>query len=383
MSDPAISFVTTTINEPTFLEGYLENAQAHGHTGNELEFVVIGDLKTPGAVREYCASLASEYETPVRYESVDDQSAWLGGQGLDALQEYLPHNSIQRRNVGYLQAAHRGADVIVSLDDDNLARDHDIVGAFGQVGEACEVLEVESPNGWYNCASMLEYEAEHSRDVYHRGFPYSRRNETIDYDFEPTTRRIMIRAGLWLDVPDIDVITHLERAPRARALRDEFTGELVALGEGTYCPVNTQNTAFHSDLMPLIHTIPMGDRVEGMELSRFDDIWLGFFAKKILDEIGGTVAYGRPLSTHDRNTHHLKRELEHEAIGIRLNEVVVDTLETIDIDGETPAECYRSLIDEFRTAIQSEVEYSFVAYFEKMLDGMEIWADACDSVLTS
>jgi hypothetical protein len=381
MPDKKLSFVTTTINKPIFFEEYIENIESHGHNPTNIEFLVVGDLKTPLEVEDYCNRLEAETGYEIRYLGVRKQKKWLESRGLDELESYIPHNSIQRRNIGYLDACERGADVIVSLDDDNLARDDDIAAEFASVGETQEVLEVSTPNDWYNCASMLEYEDEDSRDVYHRGFPYSKRDEEQDYSFERTERKVMIRAGLWLDVPDIDVITHLERSPRASSLREEFDDELVALSDGTYCPVNTQNTAFHTDLMPLIHTIPMGDTVEGMEVSRFDDIWLGFFAEKILHSLGETVTYATPLSTHDRNTHNLKRELEHEAIGIRLNEVLVKILGDIEISGDTYEECYRDLIREFRSEIDTGTEYSFEAYFKKMLDGMEVWASACEEVL--
>lgn len=313
--------------------------------------------------------------------SVDDQRRLIEEWGLPELDQYLPYNSIQRRNVGYLAAAADGTDVVVSLDDDNLAREDDIAGLFSTVGDRHEVLEVTSENNWYNPASMLSYEAESSRDIYHRGFPYSRREPSQEYEYERVEQEVMVRAGLWFDVPDIDVITHLERGPRATGLRERFEDELVAIGEETFAPVNTQNTAFHTDLTPLIHTIPMGHSVKGIEISRFDDIWLGYFLDRVLHEAGGTVAYGNPISTHDRNVHNQKRELEHEAVGIRLNEIVVDTLESIQIDGDSYTRYYRDLIQKFRREIVGEVDYEFEAYFNEMLDGMEVWADACESVL--
>jgi hypothetical protein len=383
MVDKKLHFVTTTIHKPTFLEGYIKNIIENGHTLDNVGFVVIGDLKTPLEVRQYCSNLTKKYGTNVKYMGPEDQAEWLESQNIGNINEYLPFNSIQRRNVGYLYSCDQGADVIVSLDDDNLARDDDIAGAFSTVGERREVLEVTAPNEWYNCASMLEYEDEDSRDVYHRGFPYSKRDSSQEYSFTKTERKIMIRAGLWLDIPDVDVITHLERTPRSTALRDEFEDELVALGDGTYCPANTQNTAFHTDLMPLIHAIPMGETIKGLEISRFDDIWLGYFAEKVFQNLGGTVAYGTPLSTHDRNTHNLKRELEYEAIGIRLNEVVVDVLSNIDVSGSTYTECYRDLIRKFRNEIDDGTEYAFEAYFKQMIDGMKLWTDACEEVLES
>lgn len=382
MEQTDIGVVTTTINKPTFLEGYVENAREHGYPSDDITFIVVGDLKTPLGVETYCRSLASDHGVEVIYMGIDDQLEWLESRRLDALREYLPYNSIQRRNIGYLRACEAGVDVIVSLDDDNLAGDSDIFGAFSRVGERTDVTEVTSSNGWYNCASMLNYERAASEDIYHRGFPYSKRSDEVEYEFAETTREIAVRAGLWLDIPDVDVITHLERSPRAVSLRDEFEDTPVALGRDTYCPVNTQNTAFDASMMPLIHAIPMGDRVEGMELSRFDDIWLGFFAEKILHAMGKTVAYGKPLSYHDRNVHHLKRELEHEAIGIRLNEVVVDVLDSIEITESDYFACYRELISKFRDELPGrDVDYECKAYFEKMLDGMDVWADACETVV--
>lgn len=381
MVDSKLTFVTTTINKPTFLKAYIENVKQHSHHLINISFIVVGDIKTPRSVQDYCKELSTEYGIEVRYLSVEDQTDWLDNRNLTQLKRYLPHNSIQRRNVGYLQACEEGADIIVSLDDDNLAREYDIAGDFATVGKEQEVIEVTTKNNWYNSASMLEYESENPREIYHRGFPYSQRDKKQEYSFERTERNVMIRAGLWFEVPDVDVITHLERSPRATKLRDKFENELVALGNGTYSPVNTQNTAFHTDIMPLIHTIPMGDTVEGMEVSRFDDIWLGYFAEKVLHSMGGTVAYGTPISTHDRNTHNLKQELEHEAIGIRLNEALVTALMNMnELSGNTYYECYRDLISKLRSELTEDTEYSFRAYFEKMLDGMETWASACERV---
>jgi hypothetical protein len=87
------------------------------------------------------------------------------------------------------------------------------------------------------------------------------------------------------------------------------------------------------------------------------------------------------VSIHDRNRHNLNRELEHEAIGIRLNEVIVDILEDIKISGSTYPECYRELIEKFRQQVRSEGSYSLQAYLKEMLDGMEVWADACNEIL--
>ena len=178
-------------------------------------------------------------------------------------------------------------------------------------------------------------------------------------------------------MPDIDVITHQERNPRATGIKEEYVDTIVGLADGIFAPVNTQNTAFHTDLMPLIYAIPMGDTVDGLEISRYDDIWLGYFAEKVMHAVSGTVAYGTPVSTHDRNVHDLFSELEHEAIGVQLNEILIDTLENINLNEDTYSSCFEELINGLRSEMANEISYSFQSYFNKMLDRMEIWHGTC------
>lgn len=382
MVQKKLSFITTTINKPTFIEGYLKNAEENGHLEENVEFLVVGDLKTPSAVPEYCKKLSQKYGYDVKYMGVEDQLDWSEKHGIEDLNRFIPFNSIQRRNLGYLKAYDEGADVIVSLDDDNLAQGEDIVGKFAKVGEKVEVNEADAPNNWYNCCSMMEYKEDEPREIYPRGFPYSKRDESQEYSFERKEKELAIRAGLWLDVPDVDVITHLERAPRSTDLREKFDGKIVSLAEDNYCPVNTQNTGFDAKMLPLVFAIPMGDEVKGMEISRFDDIWLGYFAEKILHSMDKAVGFGEPLSDHDRNTHHLKSELEHEAIGIRLNEVVIDILEDIEITEKGYLAAYEELIENFEKELaRKDVDYGFEAYLKKVLDGMRLWHDACSKVM--
>jgi len=378
MIDKKLSFVTTSINKPTFLEDYIQNGLKHGHKSDTFDVIVIGDLKTPVEVREYCNKLQADCGVEVVYLGVEDQIEWLSNNGLTELDRILPYNSIQRRNIGYLYACTRGTEVIVSLDDDNLAGDDDILTKFGTVGEVQTVLEVKTANGWFNPASMLTYENESSRDVYHRGYPYSKRDSEQEFDFEVAERKVMIRAGLWTEVPDIDVITHLERNPRATGIKEEYVDTIVGLGDGIFAPVNTQNTAFHTDLMPLIYAIPMGDTVDGMEISRYDDIWLGYFAEKVMHAVSGTVAYGTPVSTHDRNVHNLYSELEHEAIGVRLNEIAINMMSEAVLENVSYATCYLELIQKSRDIIEQNIPYQYEAYFKEMLDRMEVWTLACE-----
>lgn len=381
--DKKVSFVTTTINIPKFIEGYLNNARKYGHSTEELEFIVIGDLKSPSNTDEYCKKLQEEHGFNVEYLGPKDQLEWLDDRNLTELKQLLPFNSLQRRNIGFLRAYERGGDVIVSLDDDNYVGEKDVVKKFGSIGETQKVYEVSSSNNWFNCCSMLNFREEDEENIYPRGFPYSKRDKEVEYRFEEKKRYIAIRGGLWLEVPDVDVITHLERGKiKGVSLKNRYKNKPVSLSEGNYCPVNTQNTGFEASMLPLIYAIPMGDTVKGMTVSRFDDIWLGFFAEKILDSMDEVVAYGEPLSHHKRNFHNTKGELEYEAIGIRLNEIWIDLLKEIKITGETYLECYKELITKLRGKIKgSEIDYEIKSYFMKVLNSMEIWFNSCKKIM--
>src|SRR4051812_35932818 len=111
-----VALVTTTIHIPHCLDNYLENAERNGHL-DRTSVIVIGDLRTPPAIRDYLIQLGRRFPSPITYLDTDAQSPLL--RRWPGLDQALRYNCIQRRNIGYLQAALEGADIIVSIDDDN------------------------------------------------------------------------------------------------------------------------------------------------------------------------------------------------------------------------------------------------------------------------
>ena len=113
----------------------------------------------------------------------------------------MPFHSIQRRNIAVLKAWEDGADVVITIDDDNWMLNHDFVGLHRIVAEQPESPAVESSSGWFNVCSMLE-EA-HGTHFYHRGFPRGERwKEAATFTCTaPLRRRVAVNAGLWLDDP--------------------------------------------------------------------------------------------------------------------------------------------------------------------------------------
>ena len=94
--------VTTTINSPT--KATKKFCEMKGW-----ELIVVGDTKTPH--KEYerlnCIYLHPDYQEE-KYKDLSDAIGW---------------KCIQRRNIGLVDAYNRGADIIATVDDDNIPYD--------------------------------------------------------------------------------------------------------------------------------------------------------------------------------------------------------------------------------------------------------------------
>jgi hypothetical protein len=128
-----ITIITTTINIPRLLLQYAENARYYGH--KNVDFVVIGDRKSPAGTAEFCQAVAQYY--PCAYLDIPAQQKYLDR--FPELWTHLRFDSIQRRNVGLLLAYENGADTVITIDDDNFVLSQDFVGLHSVVGTVREL----------------------------------------------------------------------------------------------------------------------------------------------------------------------------------------------------------------------------------------------------
>ena len=242
----------TTIADPAVLEGYCANFAAHGHL-DQIQIIVIPDQKTPSTVFVRCAELRKK-GLDVLCPLIEQQERSLRCLGFPP--ELVPYNSDNRRNVGYLMAAESGADFLISIDDDNYCPTHEDYFAEHSVvcggSQRCDV--VESNNGWYNLCELLELEpASAPTRADFRILPGTRRRTL---ETQSQTAAVRINAGMWLRDPDLDGITWLAAPVLSRA----FKGKSIVLGERTWSPVNSQNTALHRDVIPAYYFCPWAVR---------------------------------------------------------------------------------------------------------------------------
>jgi len=365
------AIVLTTINVPNLLEDYAENFLRFGHSN--LGFIVIGDRRTSNEECEKIANRLKDKGFEAYYFDVASQELWL--KDFPKLAKIIPYNSDNRRNLGFLIAAQYGAQTIISIDDDNYVTGDDFYGGHSIVGTSQSIKTVHSSNGWVNPCSFLEFSE--ARIVFPRGFPFSKRlNNKVKFAVDDGM--IVLNMGLWVGVPDVDAVTHLNGPITSLGLRSDV--DRIMLDVGEFGPINTQNTAFHRSILPCYYYVLMGLKVEGLILDRYGDIWSGYFAKKVIDKVGDRVSIGKPLTEHRRNLHNLFNDLRAELLGMILTEKIVEFLEDCNLDNKTYKDAYLELADKLSTTPIDDKPV-IRRYMKRIANAMRVWVEACDKVL--
>ncbi|MGZ4966324.1 MAG: hypothetical protein ACXV97_04040 [Chthoniobacterales bacterium] len=366
--------VVTTINKGDVLDGYCRQIEAEGMR-DRVRIIVIPDRKTPNELYSLCGGLsASGFD--VRCPTIDEQENYL--KKLPKLAPLIPYDSENRRNVGYLMALESGYEVLLSIDDDNYC----LGETFATCGLVCSdkltLQAAHSDNGWINFCDMLELQP--SYQVFPRGYPYARRTENPAITYSSETGRVRMNVGLWLAEPDLDAITWLAAPVRAR----KFKGESCLLGQNTWSPINTQNTALHRNLIVSYYCVRMGYPLGGMPIDRFGDIFSGYLSQACIRHLGDRIRVGTPIADHKRNSHNYLRDLASEFGGIQVLEPFVEWLHDAKLEGSTYPETYLALAD----AIDAEVSHftgsiwndATRGFFHQMTHCMRQWVAACNSI---
>lgn len=302
-----VALITTTINNPINL---LEWAKTMNP--DEDIIVVAGDKKSPHEnIISTCELIEESIGVQATYFHPDSFMTW-------ETDETIGYNCIQRRNVALLEALIAQPEIIVTVDDDNYPT-HPM-----QVDQYYEALNepisqeiiTTSVNGWYDVG--LTYEPR----VVHRGFPFEHIHDKPSN--VSTNVRESIKLGVmssfWRGDPDISALERIytNRTVHAHEVRDDF----ITLDIGTWCPFNSQATAFRAELSPLMMMWP--------GVGRFDDIWASYAMRAIMDFIGLHVSYGEPHVRQDRNEHNLIRDLKNEMLGYEHTLALTKLMRDID-----------------------------------------------------
>lgn len=286
--------ITTTIYTPTVLRQYRASDP-------DALFIIAGDMKTPhDEVRSLCKELGN-----AQYLDPFEQGA-LGY----ACSEVIGWRSIQRRNIALLEAIRTGADVVLSVDDDNAPRSQTY---FEQLRMTMGGLHGRiADDEWFNLGEWA------SEPYTYRGFPFGKREEIVSYHDLPLTspRRVGIVNGLIYGDPDINAI---DRYPDGGPHVDNYLSRSIYVNpRTTWTPINSQNTAYVRELAPLAFVLP--------GIGRYDDIWASYMALRVMETTDYHVYFGEPSVVQERNPHHWIVDLEREIYGMKHTEAFCQAL---------------------------------------------------------
>lgn len=265
--------VTTTIQPPT------EATQKFSEM-NDWQLVVVGDKKTPH--HEYS-------KIDCIYLSPDDQEDLNKN-----LSDSIGWNCIQRRNMGFLYAYLNGAEVLATVDDDNIPYEH--WGENLYVGQDLEVMVYESENGYFDPLSVTIHS-----ELWHRGYPIEMvptKNSIKEVGM--SKRKVLIQADLWDGDPDIDAICRLSKKPEVKfEINKPFASN-------QFSPFNSQNTFLSREIIPYYMMFP--------NVGRMDDIWASYTVQKHFPQ---SLIYNKASVYQERNDHDIVLDLENEILGYR------------------------------------------------------------------
>ena len=285
------TIVTTTIYEPS--QALCDFANMSGWS-----LIIIGDKKTPNDSHE---NFASEHES-VRFIAADEQESTY-----PELSSLIGWNNIQRRNIGFVEAVRGGANIIASIDDDNIP-----YKSWGK----------ETLIWWRYKNTVKQYKTDDSicfdplsvtnyPHLWHRGFPLqilSKRKLLKDSDYNCVisneSETFDIQADFWDGDPDIDAVCRMQFAPEC-----DFNASCFPFtSDSMFSPFNSQNTFFSRRVMNNYFVFP--------HVGRMDDIWASYY----VEALGYNVVYNKPTVYQDRNEQDLTKNLTDEFIGYENNE---------------------------------------------------------------
>ncbi len=277
--------VTTTINPPTLAT--IKYSRIEDWT-----LIVVGDKKTPHEEYERlnCIYLSPE-EQEKKYPNLSKAIGW---------------NSIQRRNIGFVEAYNLGADIVATVDDDNIPYEN--WGKNVVVGETTEIDIYTTDLGVFDPLSVTEHTS-----IWHRGYPIELvpMRSAIQYGGK-LNRKVLVQADLWDGDPDIDAMARLSQSPIVKF--DKIQGPY---GSTSISPFNSQNTFLAREVIPYYSVFPY--------VGRMDDIWGSYVLQH---HFPNSVCYNKASVYQDRNVQDLVTNLENEIIGYRHTGNLVRSLDT-------------------------------------------------------
>lgn len=294
---PKTSLVITSIAPPNkVLKNYAEGSNTHN-----IDYIVIGDVASPkdfslGNCDFY--SLDAQKKLPFKFS------------------KSVPEKHYSRKNIGYLLAISRGAEVIVETDDDNLPKE-----SFWNKRELYHKAHLFSDNNWINVYKLFTG----NKNIWPRGFALeelTKSSPSLDNAIIKENNFCPVQQGLADVAPDVDAIYRLTNPEEANFAFKESSA--VVIGNQSWCPFNSQNTTWFRVAFPLLY-------LPSCCSFRMTDIWRSFIAQRILWTCGWGVLFHQATVWQERNEHDFLKDFEQEIPGYLNNGKICKMLSGLEL----------------------------------------------------
>lgn len=281
---------------------------------NNIDFILVGDTKSP---RDFNLDNCDYYSIE-RQESLSFQ-----------LVENLPTKHYARKNVGYLQAIAKGANIIIETDDDNIPYEN-----FWEARVKKQDAQIYDNGGWTN---VYKYFTE--KHIWPRGFALEHILDKLPELDGLTSLNSPIQQGLADENPDVDALYRLT-LPLPVTFNKRAN---IALANHSICPFNSQNTTWFKEAFPLLY-------LPSYCSFRMTDIWRSFVAQRITWSCDWVVLFHSSTVWQDRNDHNLMKDFEDEISGYFNNLNIMSELSNLKLKkgviniSENMILCYEKLI---------------------------------------
>jgi len=260
----------------------------------------------------------------------------------------IPRQTSAIRSFGYYMAWKNGEDSILTLDDDCYpTRDNETIHAL--ITNHLMAFKTKVPySNYFNVGELF----------YGQGSGITTRGYPLRYK---KPRHAAMSVGGWDNNPDLDALVQIELNNPTIGVNRVYDVVPKNLGV-TVCGMNIM---FPTELTPLMYFLLQGPK---WEIDRWDDIWAGLFAKKVMDELDMPMIISGIASVHHDRASHPLVNLKKESMGYAPNEVLWEYLLKLNLKGNTLKEKYYSLADQLE-----DKWFHKEGYGENLKTAMKIW----------
>lgn len=291
------------------------NKFAKESLSNDVSLIIIGDVSSPkDFILNGCDFYSTERQQSLNFKLVNG----------------LPIKHYARKNLGYLLAMSKGAEIIIETDDDNLP-----MQAFWHDRSIYSEAHLLNNHGWINVYKYFT-----DVNIWPRGFPLENIQDKIPKLTKKVTVSCPIQQGLADDNPDVDAIYRL-----VLPLPILFNkSNNIAIGSGSFCPFNSQNTSWFKEAFPLLY-------LPSFCSFRMTDIWRSFVAQRIAWTCNWPILFHQSTVRQDRNDHNLMKDFQDEIVGYNYNAKIYHSFKNLNLkDGRDSIPfnmrlCYENLIE--------------------------------------